>query len=200
MYCRKCGAQIPEDSKFCPKCGGDFKPKPVSSSSFQNREINKEFILKNINTILAVFTILLMTLPMVVLKPWYATNSVAISGIDLATGVAFTDESSAYPNFFACLMILIPILSIVVNYVKQLAKIKKIVLLVAPTAVIVCLFLAKNLFASVMNEEINKMVTTSLGFWLYLIASLIWLVVNFLQYENLPLSKEGVSKAINKLK
>src|SRR5215471_18249888 len=25
MFCSKCGAEVPEESKFCNKCGGNFK-------------------------------------------------------------------------------------------------------------------------------------------------------------------------------
>ena len=27
-YCRKCGAEMPDDAKFCPKCGTGVEQKP----------------------------------------------------------------------------------------------------------------------------------------------------------------------------
>jgi len=47
MYCRKCGAQIPDDSLFCPKCGTpqnvELTKKPMDQSSNSGeREILKE--------------------------------------------------------------------------------------------------------------------------------------------------------------
>lgn len=29
MYCKKCGKQIPDDSKFCPECGGQISDRPA---------------------------------------------------------------------------------------------------------------------------------------------------------------------------
>lgn len=33
MYCKKCGAQIPDDSDFCPKCGAPQKANPSQNAS-----------------------------------------------------------------------------------------------------------------------------------------------------------------------
>lgn len=44
MYCRICGEKIPEDSRFCPHCGREIVPSPVSceehscSASSENRK------------------------------------------------------------------------------------------------------------------------------------------------------------------
>ena len=32
MFCEKCGAQIPDDSSFCPVCGAKVEPVPVPES------------------------------------------------------------------------------------------------------------------------------------------------------------------------
>ena len=90
-------------------------------------------------------------------------------------------------------MVIIPAFSILTNYIKQLSNVKKITLFAAPLVSVVCLFLAKSTFASHANCD----VVTAVGFWFYLIVAIVWLVVGFLQYKNLPISKEGLSKVIN---
>jgi DNA-directed RNA polymerase subunit RPC12/RpoP len=47
MYCRKCGAQIPDDSEFCPKCGAPqndsvSRVNVTSSAGTESEEILKE--------------------------------------------------------------------------------------------------------------------------------------------------------------
>ena len=44
MYCNKCGTKIPDDSRFCPKCGNGIDPILIQANdhSSDNKEINKE--------------------------------------------------------------------------------------------------------------------------------------------------------------
>ncbi len=37
MYCAKCGAKVPEDSKFCPKCGGNVLEERAPSSEKEKK-------------------------------------------------------------------------------------------------------------------------------------------------------------------
>jgi hypothetical protein len=47
MYCRKCGAQIPDDSEFCPKCGTPQKlDSSTPSEGGKGKPDNQEEILK----------------------------------------------------------------------------------------------------------------------------------------------------------
>ncbi len=45
-YCSKCGAQIPENARFCPKCGKEVaaspQPQPQNAGYPNTRRVNKE--------------------------------------------------------------------------------------------------------------------------------------------------------------
>lgn len=150
-----------------------------------NRQ-NKEFILKNINTILAVVSVVLMFLPMLTINAFEAgySNRLSISGFDMAAGMNLTNGEDLSRNFFAWLMVMVPVFSVLTNYIKKLFPLKKVALFAAPLVCVVCLFLAKITVASFLNVSLS----TALGFWLYLFLCLIWLVVGYLQYKNIPLA------------
>lgn len=195
MNCPKCGNPIPDDAKVCPNCGESIGSFAIPSIP---KTVDKEFILKNINTILAVVSIVLMLLPMLTINAYefgYG-NRLSISGFEMASGMTLSDGSELSRNFFAWLMVMVPIFSVLTNYIKKLFSLKKIMLFVAPLICTVCLFLAK----STVSSSANVSLSTAIGFWLYLIVCLFWLVVGFLQYKNLPLSKESISKIINQKK
>ena len=186
MFCKNCGANLPEGVNVCPNCGAAAK---------QPQTINKTFVLNHINTILAAVSVVLMFLPMFVLngKEMGYSNKLSVSGLEVAKGITFTDFSETSRNVFAWMMILLPVFAILTNYIKQLFPLKKVTLFAAPLACAVCLFLAKSTFSSAVNIS----VTTALGFWLYLVVSLFWLLVGYLQYKNMPLTKDSVVNLLN---
>lgn len=47
MYCKKCGAQIPDDSAFCPKCGAPQSDRGPSQQASQQRDGGGVEILKD---------------------------------------------------------------------------------------------------------------------------------------------------------
>lgn len=195
MNCPKCGNPIPDDAKVCPNCG---EAVDSSSKTVYIKSVDREFILKNINTILAVVSIVLMFLPMLTINAYefgYG-NRLSISGFEMASGMTLSDGSELSRNFFAWLMVMVPVFSVLTNYIKKLFPLKKIMLFVAPLICTVCLFLAKSTVSSSSNVSLS----TAIGFWLYLLVCLFWLVVGFLQYKNLPLNKESISKIINQKK
>lgn len=225
MFCKQCGTNLPEGAKVCPNCGMAVEqssrapqqtaqtPQSTSSQASSDYQhtmntvpaqptqlptVNKEFILKNINTILAVVSIILMFLPMLTInsKESLYSNNLSVSGFEIAQGMDFTDNSGTNANFFAWLMILIPIFAILTNYIKQLCSMKKITLFAAPLVCVVSLFLAKSTFAS----SISVSVSMALGFWLYLLLCLFWLLVGYLQYKNMPLTKDSVVSLLNQKK
>lgn len=189
MFCKNCGANLPEGVNVCPNCGAEAK---------QPQTINKAFVLNHINTILAAVSVVLMFLPMFVLngKELGYSNKLSVSGLEVAKGITFTDFSETSRNVFAWMMILIPVFAILTNYIKQLLSLKKVTLFAAPLVSVICLFLTKSTFSSAANVTVSS----ALGFWLYLLVSLFWLLVGYLQYKNMPLTKDSVVTLINQKK
>jgi len=91
-------------------------------------------------------------------------------------------------------MIFAPIFLIVCNYVKQLANIKKLMLFLAPLAGLITTFIAKRVIASGLNVTASA----SMGYYLYLVISIAMIVVRFLQFQNIPMSKDEVLEYVNK--
>lgn len=224
MFCKQCGTNLPEGVKVCPNCGAAVKSSEqvsnqdvkstsgqasednqqtshtVSVQSVQLPKVNKEFILKNINTILAIIAIISAFLPMLVMntKELGYSNKLSVSGFEIAQGMRFNDVNSSETsvNIFAWLIILIPVFAILTNYIKQLFSFKKVMLFAAPLVSVICLFLAKSTFSSGMNCTISG----GIGFWVYLFDSLVWLLVGYLQYKNMPLTKDSVINLVNQKK
>lgn len=214
MFCKNCGANLPKGVNVCPNCGmavelsaqdpqstkstGNHPDNIVPTQPAQLPTVNKEFILKNINTILAIIAVVLMFLPMFVLNTKEAGygNKLSFTGVEIAKGIDISDGTGTSANFFAWLMILIPVFAILTNYIKQLLPLKKVTLFAAPLVSAICLFLAKSTFTS----NINVSVSNALGFWLYLLVSLFWLLVGYLQYKNMPLTKDSVVSLLNQKK
>ena len=224
MFCKQCGTNLPEGAKVCPTCGAAVKSSEqvsnqdvkstsgqasendqqtshtVSVQSVQLPKVNKEFILKNINTILAIIAIISTFVPMLVMntKELGYSNKLSVSGFEIAQGMRFNDAngSETSVNIFAWLIILIPVFAILTNYIKQLFSFKKVMLFAAPLVSGICLFLAKSTFSSGMNCTISG----GIGFWVYLFDSLVWLLVGYLQYKNMPLTKDSVINLVNQKK
>ncbi|MGW8115162.1 zinc-ribbon domain-containing protein [Caproicibacterium sp. NSD3] len=221
MFCKQCGTSLLEGAKNCPNCGmaveqSSQSSQPTSKETSGNNQratnrvfaqsaqmptVNKEFILRNVNAILAGISVVLMFLPMFVINcsALGYSGKLSESGFAVASGVKFSDYSATSVNFFAWLMILIPIFSILVNYIKPLYSIKKITLFAAPLVCIISLFFARSIFVSSMNAFVSStlgLVNVSIS-PAYLVDSLAWLLVGYLQYMNMPLTKDSVVNLIN---
>ncbi|KNZ41852.1 hypothetical protein [Acetobacterium bakii] len=109
-------------------------------------------------------------------------------------GSEFTDGTYVSGGFFGLIMVLAPIFLIVCNYVKQLANIKKLMLFLAPLAGLIATFIAEKAIAAGLNVSASA----SMGYYLYLIISIAMIAVGFLQYQNIPLSKNGVLEYVSK--
>jgi len=78
--------------------------------------------------------------------------------------------------------------------VKQLANIKKLMLFLAPLAGLIATFIAERVIASGLNVSASA----SMGYYLYLIISIAMIAVGFLQYQNIPMSNDGILEYVNK--
>lgn len=199
-FCFKCGAKLVAGKSFCLNCGTQVV-KTVQRASPNNipplpikEPQNKEFVLKNINTILAIASIILLFLPMLTLNAYEAgySNRLSISGFELATGITFTDNSEMDGSVFAWMMVIIPVVSIFSNRIKGLMSFKKLMLFLAPLANAICLFLA----TSSANLSTTVSLSTASGFWFYLIVCAFWFIIGVLQYKNLPLRTESLKKLV----
>ena len=77
---------------------------------------------------------------------------------------------------------------------KELAKYKRLIILISPIGSIVSLLIVK----AGVSSKILSSVSTASGFWLYLIVSAALLVVGYFEFKNIPLNKESISNIINK--
>lgn len=195
MYCKNCGSQISGDEKFCPKCGAIVN-QAVSLQAQAHSD--KAIKWKHINTLLAIVAIILMFLPLFVInaKEMGYSNKLQVSGFDVGSGIDFTDGTSASRNFFAWLMVMVPIASLIINHIKRLFRLSKKMLLAAPIICICSVLLSLPTFSA----ETNVTVSADIGFWLYFLLTIVWLVAGYLQYKNMPLSKDSLSNLLNNKK
>ncbi|MGV8905926.1 MAG: hypothetical protein ACOH15_04950 [Acetobacterium sp.] len=77
---------------------------------------------------------------------------------------------------------------------KQLANTKKLILFLDPLDGLISTFIAEGAIASGLNVSAYA----SMGYYLYLIISIAMIAVGFLQYQNIPLCKDGVLEYVNK--
>ena len=114
MFCKQCGTNLPEGAKVCPNCGMAVEQSAQATQSTSNQAastpsaqpaqlptVNKEFVLRNINTILAVVAVVLMFLPMLSIngKELGYGNKLSVSGFEIAQGLNLTDGSGTSSNF-----------------------------------------------------------------------------------------------------
>ena len=159
-------------------------------------KIDKEFILRNISLILSIVLIvsLFTTFCVVNSSELGYDNDLALTGFEVLLGTEFTDGTYISGGFFGFIMVLAPIFLIACNYIKQLAKIKKLMYFIVPIAGLIAAFFAERSIAS----NLSVSASTSIGYYLYWILSIAMIVVGFLQYKNIPLNKDGVMEYVNK--
>lgn len=179
---------------YNPSAANSQLPSFQMPAQFKN--VNKEFILKNINTIFAVISVVLLFLPMLTVNAYEAgySNRFTISGFDLAGGVVFNDSTTLDRNFFAWLMFVIPVLAVLSNYIKKLFPIKKVMLFVAPLICGICELFAKSSASSGMSVSLSA----AMGFYIYLLVCILWLIIGYLQYRNIPLNRDSITSMLNK--
>lgn len=155
-------------------------------------EINKETIIKNINSILAAVSMVVWFLPMFGLNAKEAgyVNSLSASGFEAFTGLTFSDGTILPMNISSVFLVVFPLLLILSNYVKQLEKWKRYYIFASPAFSIVFLVITKFSVQSRMNVTVS----TNVGFWLYFILNVALLVLAYFQYKSIELDKAQIQK------
>lgn len=144
--------------------------------------MNKETIIKNINPIIAGIMVICYFIPMFTIDFFETT----LSAFELSFGVTFVylDDLSPYP--VALLILLFPLSVVLSNFIPKLKKWKKKCLLISPIASLIFLIIVRVSYSGV---------SSSIGFWLYLILSICLIVSSRLGAKGIDLdqNRKGVS-------
>lgn len=157
-------------------------------------EVNKEKILKNINSIIAGLLIIACFLPMFRLNSSELGyfNDLKMSGFAAMVGLEFSDGTATSICIPALFLIFCPLLLILCNYVKQLKSIKQNVIYIAPVGSIIALFLTKMS----VDSQINTSIATNIGFWVYLLLDFVLLILTYLQFKNIPINENEIKNFV----
>ena len=161
--------------------------------------INKELIMKHLTAIICVVSVILLFLPFV-----NATAEASFMG----TSVSASESMSGFDAIFeeggtvvAWLLLICPILMVVVTYVKQIEKFKKLAVLILPAvsilAAILCLFLIGP-EQDIPGVEFS--ITPHVGFFLLIVAYIGTFIAGAMSNYGLKLSKEGFADFANQVK
>lgn len=177
------------------------------NQNIDNIPIKNAFIKKNAMAICAVLSIVFTFLPFcgfgakAEVADASALAEVKASGFDALFGIEQLKVLGNNKTLFAITLFLIPVLIIVMNYIKQLKPYRRLIAIVAPAASIVCeiltvIFLRSHVVkyfnagggADVAGVEFNT--SLKIGFWLLLASYILTAVVGFITYYGLQLPKK----------
>lgn len=168
-----------------------------TGTNYSDKKINKEFVMKNINTIIVVVYLLSLFLPFCTIASSQAgyMNDLNITGFDALLGCDFNDYTSLQGSIWGFLMIAFPVLLVLTNYVKVLEKFKKAALIVCPIGALICQNASEYEIANGLNVDALK----ATGYYVSLIALVALLVICIMQFKNIPVSKEGLNQIKEKI-
>ena len=136
----------------------------------------KAFLNQHLPAIAAVLSLLLLFLPFCHFTAevlGIKGNVVSVTGFETIFGIKAI-KFGTNTSFFAIFLLIIPLLAIVVNYIKQLKRFRKIMILILPVAELLAMMITlldiQKLFKSFLVEEGMTLKTTpQAGFWIMLI-------------------------------
>ncbi len=161
-------------------------------------KVNKEFILKNLMTIICGITIIALFFPFI-----GVSADVGVGGFSANTGdvtfIGYTIISEG--GFLGILMELCITLIILSAYLPQLKPYRKIACAASSVIGFICLFIVPNLIAKSINSEsgggveVKAHISYKFGFWLMLICYVALIAMSVIQFFGLKGNK--VFDAIN---
>ena len=164
------------------------------------QKIDKDFILKNIISIIAGLSLLTVFLPYLAITAEVSGAGVSASDTEFASGF----DVIGY-GLWGILLILIPLLIIAANLINQFASYKKYVTLTAPALAIVNLiFFLPNSApqGGGGNEYVSADVSTTLaiGGWIMVICMAILVALSLIQFFGIKTNIAILDETVNKSK
>jgi len=167
-------------------------------------KIDKNFILKNIVTIACIASIIILLLPYAVFKVENEflpePEITKFNGFDLVFG----DGS----NFFGWIILLVPIVLVLMNYIEKIKKFKTILTICLPLLSVMSGILsffsvkrfatvaggAGDAIASIGGVEQKSSFTPSIGFWLVIVVNICIAILGIMLMYGISLSKNSFNE------
>lgn len=156
----------------------------------------KAFLNKNLAVLTAVLSILLLFLPFGKFIPGAAGiqgTGYGVTGFETIFGIKII-KFGTNTSVLAIFLLVIPVLAIVINYIKKFQRFRKIVMLILPiaelAAMVITLLDVRKLFTSFLIEGVVTLKTIpQAGFWLILILHIAYIVYIVLEHGMIPSKK-----------
>ena len=114
MFCRRCGASLPEDAAFCPRCGSALEaPRAAQQQSAQPYPAQDERPVNQLGLAGMITAIVALIVP--VLGFFAAIAAIVLSGIGLSRRAQYRMNGFAVAGLVLGLVALLPTLAMVVT-------------------------------------------------------------------------------------
>lgn len=169
-----------------------------STENLNNIPIKNDFIRKNIMSVCAVISIIMAFLPFASFssKAGDVTgNKITVSGFETLFGVKEIKVGSN-SSIFGLILFLVPIIIIVMNYIKPLKPFKKYIAVGAPALGIIGEFITffdlRGTFKTFIQDEGAKLSSSlGIGFFLILASFILTALVGLMIYHGMELPKKN---------
>lgn len=169
-----------------------------STENLNNIPIKNDFIRKNIMSVCAVISIIMAFLPFASFsaKAGDVTgNKISVSGFETLFGVKEIKVGSN-SSIFGLILFLVPIIIIVMNYIKPLKPFKKYIAVGAPALGIIGEFITffdlRGTFKTFIQDEGAKLSSSlGIGFFLILASFILTALVGLMIYHGMELPKKN---------
>lgn len=190
MFCSKCGAEIQTSEKFCPKCGAvnesyqapaaaptPLGSVPVNSPAGSSAKVNLPALI----AVVVAFICLFLPFMTISFSIWSYEGSESGNFFELANG------------FFNILMVLAVIFTVIALVMKnsRLALCGEVLMLIIMAVVMImtnsqinAAFKDYGVSKGTLEQlglDLGDMIKIDFGFWLYLIATVVSIILTFLR-------------------